>query len=182
MEREKFMGSRQCKRGVGFFDASAFEEIARKDPENLKKFLRDQMKNTSVTCVLNGTNTWSRRWVRYEIVRAVLKGNGLLTVDIYGVLDQGKNPATKSEWDPLAQLGLYMSHGNIYFAEWKDGKWVKYADYASPVLEADLCFRAPSSNSVEQIANHFMRYDFKQQNGRENLPGWIETAAGLAAR
>jgi hypothetical protein len=61
----------------GFFDSSVFEASKKKGDDSLKAFLRDGLDNTSVTCVLTGTDTWRRRWVRYEIARSVVKGNGL---------------------------------------------------------------------------------------------------------
>ena len=65
--------------------------------------------------------------MRYEIARAILKGNGLLTVDIHGVKNKDQETAAKGS-DPLSQVGLYKADGNIYFAEAKAGQWVKYTD------------------------------------------------------
>jgi hypothetical protein len=48
---------------VGFFDSSVFEASQKESDDALKGFLRNGLKNTSVTCVLAGTRTWSRRWV-----------------------------------------------------------------------------------------------------------------------
>lgn len=169
------------RQDVGFFDRSVFEASKRESDDSLKAFLRDGMKNTSVTCVLSGTNTSQRRWVRYEIARAILKGNGLLTVDIHGVKNQQEQTSTKGT-DPLAVMGLYRTDSGIYFAEWSNGKWVKYGDYTRAIPEADLWFDPPSSTSVVALSKHCLRYDFAQQKGRENLGGWIETAAGLAGR
>lgn len=69
----------------GFFDASIFEKSKRESPDALKRFLRDGLNNSSVTCVLVGEETYARRWVRYEIVRSILKGNGLLSVEIHDI-------------------------------------------------------------------------------------------------
>jgi hypothetical protein len=166
---------------AGFFDSSVFEASKRESDDSLKAFLRDGMKNTSVTCVLSGAETWSRRWVRYEIVRAILKGNGLLTVDIHGVKNNAGETATKGA-DPLAQIGLYKTDKGIFFAEWKGGKWVAYADYASAIPVTDLWFSPPTSTVPVQLSAHCLRYDFAAQNGRQNIGDWIETAAGLAGR
>jgi len=54
----------------GFFDSSVFEASKKESDDALKTFLRKGLENTSVTCVLAGTHTWSRRWVRYEIARS----------------------------------------------------------------------------------------------------------------
>ncbi len=84
----------------GFFDSSVFEASKRESDETLKRFLREGLENTSVTCVLAGANTWSRRWVRYEIARSVVKGNGLLTVAIHGVRNKKQEFGEKGA-DPL---------------------------------------------------------------------------------
>ncbi|MBY3252158.1 TIR domain-containing protein [Rhizobium laguerreae] len=165
----------------GFFDSSVFEATKNESATALKNFLRNGLENTSVTCVLTGELTWQRRWVRYEIVRSVLKGNGLLTVDIYGVENRRGMVGSKGA-DPLAQVGLYKVPGGIFFAEWKGGKWVKYDDYTLAVPAGDLWFNAPTSDTVVQISSHYVRYDFTKQNGRQNIGDWIETAAGLAGR
>jgi hypothetical protein len=166
----------------GFFDGSVFEASQKEGDEALKTFLRNGLKSTSVTCVLAGQYTAARRWVRYEIVRSVLKGNGLLTVDIHGLRNSEKQLGVKGK-DPLAEVGVYLSSGKIYFAELKDGKWVKYSGYAAAIPASDLWFDAPTSdNKVVKLSEHCMRYDFVAQNGRENIAGWIETAAGLAGR
>ncbi|CAI1535705.1 MTH538 TIR-like domain (DUF1863) [Serratia plymuthica] len=169
------------KESVGFYDASVFEASQKESDDALKNFLRDGLKNTSVTCVLAGQYTASRRWVRYEIVRSVLKGNGLLTVDIHGVKNSA-NIFGKKGIDPLSEVGVYCSNGQIYFAEIKSGKWVKYEDYTLAIPASDLWFTAPTTLDVTRISDHALRYDYAAQNGRENISGWIETAAGLAGR
>jgi hypothetical protein len=169
------------KTDEGFFDSSVFEASKKEGDETLKRFLREGMENSSVTCVLAGKSTWTRRWVRYEIVRSVIKGNGLLTVDIHKVKDADGETAEQGA-NPLDAVGLYRSNGNIYFAEWSEGKWIAYKDYTSAIPEKDLWMAAPATTTVVALSKHCMRYDFAAQNGRENLAGWIETAAKLAGR
>lgn len=169
------------RQSVGFFDGSVFEASKKEGDDALKVFLRDGLNNTSVTCVLTGQLTASRRWVRYEIVRSVLKGNGLLAVDIHGVKNKAQVTGVKGA-DPLAEVGVYRSNDKIFFAELKGGRWVKYADYTLAIPASDLWFDAPTSDTVVPLSRHCMRYDFVAQNGRANIAGWIETAAGLAGR
>ena len=84
--------------------------------------------------------------------------------------------------NPLAEVGVYLSNGKIYFAELKDGKWVKYSDYTLAIPASDLWFEAPTSNTVVKLSKYCIRYDFAAQNGGENIADWIETAANLAGR
>lgn len=165
----------------GFFDSSVFEASKRESDESLKNFLRDGMANTSVTCVLAGTDTWSRRWVRYEIARSVIKGNGLLSIYINGVKDKDQKLAVKGA-DPLAQIGVYKSGSEIYLAEWKGGKWVKYEDYTLAIPAVRLWFAAPINANVVQLSSYCKSYDFVTDDGRTNIGMWIEAAAGAAGR
>ena len=171
----------QEQESSGFFDGSVFEESKKKGDDALKAFLRLGMDNTSVTCVLAGAETWTRRWVRYEIARSILKKNGLLTVYIHGVKNKDGFVSTKGP-NPLDAMGVYKTSDGIFFAAWEGGKWVKYEDYTLSIPEGDLWFDAPTTTAVVQLSSHCMSYDFTEQNGRKNIGGWIETAAGLAER
>jgi len=165
----------------GFLDGSVFEASRRESPDALKRFLREGLKNSSVTCVLVGSETSKRRWVRFEIVQSILKGNGLLSVDIHNVQNKDRQTSVQGV-DPLSQIGLYKTDSGIYFAEFNSGKWEAYSDYTRPIPESDLWFDAPKTNSVVPLSKHCLRYDFIAQDGRKNIGGWIETAAKLANR
>jgi hypothetical protein len=119
--------------------------------------------------------------VRYEIVHSVVKGNGLLTVDIHGVKNNAEKLGVKGT-NPLAEVGVYLSNGKVYFAELKEGKWLKCSDYTLDIPASHLWFEAPTSNTVVKLSKYYKRYDFAALNGRENIAGWIETAANLAGR
>lgn len=165
----------------GFFDGSAFEKSKLEGDKALKDFLKKELANTSVTCVLAGTRTWERRWVRYEIAQSVLKGNGLLTVHIHGVRDMNKGTSVKGS-NPLDAMGLYRTDTGIRLAEWKDGKWVRYLDHMDIVPPGDLWFAAPPSNQVVPLSTHCSAHDFAADNGRTLIGAWIEAAAVRAGR
>lgn len=153
---------------TGFFDSSVFESKQRQGDDTLKAFLREGVENTSVTCVLAGAETWTRRWVRYEIARSIVKGNGLLTVYIHGVKNSNSQVAQKGA-DPLSAMGVYNTETGIFLAEWKANKWVKYNDCTLAIPEGSLWFSAPRNTDVVQLSQHCLSYDFVAQNGRENL-------------
>jgi len=165
----------------GFFDSSVFEASKKESDDSLKAFLREGLKNTSVTCVLAGTQTWQRRWVRYEIARSVVKGNGLLTVFIHGVGNEKGMVANKGS-NPLEQMGVYKTHSGIFLAEWEGNKWIKYEDYKLAIPENVLWFTPPTNTKVVQLSNHCKSYDFLINEGRKNIGSWIESAAKQAGR
>lgn len=165
----------------GFFDSSVVEETKKKGEDNLKDFLRDGMKNSSVTCVLAGTDTWSRKWVRYEIARSVIKGNGLFTVFIHGCENKDQKTCARGH-DPLDYMGLYKSGESYYLAEKTGTSWAPYADYTRSIPANVVWFKEPTDNNVVILSKHCLSYDFVGQNGRQNLSAWIDTAADMAGR
>lgn len=165
----------------GFFDASVFEASQRESEESLKRFLREGLKNSSVTCVLAGSETSERKWVRYEIAQSVLKGNGLVTVDIHNV-ENSKGLTTRQGRDPLARMGLYRAFTGICFAEHNGEKWVRYEDYSLPVAVSTLWFPPPTDLNVIPLSRYCMRYDFVDDDGRGNIGDWLDEAAQLAGR
>lgn len=75
----------QDRQDAGFFDVSVFEAKKREGVEMLKRFLREALNGSTVTCVLAGAQTAARRWVRYEVVQSFRRGNGILCVFIDGI-------------------------------------------------------------------------------------------------
>lgn len=69
-------------------DASLWEEAKRKGDDAIRRLIDNGLKNTSVTAVLIGAETASRRWVKYEIEKSIDRGNGLLGVRIHSMKDQ----------------------------------------------------------------------------------------------
>lgn len=77
----------QGKEAAGFVDAAAFEKVKKGGDTAIKKWIRDQLKGTSVTVVLVGLHTCSSKYVKYEIEQSIEKGNGLLGIDISKIKD-----------------------------------------------------------------------------------------------
>ncbi|PAX59804.1 TIR domain-containing protein [Brunnivagina elsteri] len=87
------------KQEAVWYDASLWEEARTKGETALKNLINDGLTNTSVTVVLIGAETSTRKWVDYEIKESYARGKGLLGIYIHGLKDklgktdiQGKNP------------------------------------------------------------------------------------------
>lgn len=72
-----------------FYDKAEFEE-AKKRAGGIQQWIDEQMKNTSVTVVLFGTETSDREWVDYEIKQSHNLKKGILAIDIHNVKDPQK--------------------------------------------------------------------------------------------
>lgn len=73
---------------AGFFDHSEYEEAKKTGNEGIKRMILKNLKNTSVTVVLIGSETASRPWVKYEIEQSIAQDNGLLGIYIHHIKNQ----------------------------------------------------------------------------------------------
>src|SRR5688500_5543091 len=73
---------------AGFQDASLWEETKKKGDAAVKKLIDDGLAGSTVTVVLIGSETASRKYVDYEITQSIARGNGLLGIYIHNLKDQ----------------------------------------------------------------------------------------------
>jgi hypothetical protein len=93
----------------GFYDSSLWESRKLEGDDAVKKLIRDGVEYTSAVCVLVGTKTWSRRWVKYEIARSVIDGRGLLAVHLNGLKHYQRGVPDPIGFNPLHLLGIYKA-------------------------------------------------------------------------
>jgi MTH538 TIR-like domain (DUF1863) len=131
-----------------FYDSSLWETWKITDPEVIKRIIQSGVFQTSAVCVQVGSGTWSRRWVRYEIARAIVDGRGLLAVHINSINHyQRKGPHPWGQ-NPLAHMGIaklrpdrrvspqYYLHEMTLVADGNGGvteQWTRYSDFTAPV-------------------------------------------------
>ncbi len=164
----------------GFFDASIWESSRRTGPDSLKSLIREGVKNTSVTCVLVGAATFERRWVRYELARSVIKGNGLLAVKIH-LMGNQQGYVSQEGPNPLDYMGVYYAGGAIRLAERQNGNWAKYADYTQAV-DLPVTWIKPRDTTVIKLSRYAGLYCYKRQNGGANFSSWVRQAAADVGR
>ena len=114
---------------AGYFDASIWEDAKKTSDLALKRLINSELDNTSVTCVLVGTDTFNRRWVDYEIMKSLNKGNNLIAIHINGI--KGKDEKTKPKGNnPFYYLGYSFDKTGkkLNLHNFIQGKWKKYSD------------------------------------------------------
>ncbi|MEI8140360.1 MAG: TIR domain-containing protein [bacterium] len=169
----------------GFFDKSAFEKAQIESPDNLKRFLTSKLEGTSVTCVCVGAQTFARPWVRYEIMRSVQQGKGLLGVKLDQVkcaqsVKKGLIGYERSGANPFDQLGIRRNDGRLSWIEWKAGKWVPFSEVPS-VAETDVPYQLGSKSALK-LSELFAVYDYNPSIDHLKIGQWIENAAKHAGR
>jgi hypothetical protein len=178
-----------------FYDSSLWESKKLEGPEAVKRLIREGVCYTSAVCVLVGAETWSRRWVRYEIARAIIEGRGLLAVHLNGIRHhQARVPHARGA-NPLTYMAVGKVQSDIwtpakyYLFEWKlawttqgyQWGWGRYEDYTLPVtLPKWLSGCAPGY--LSRLSLFADEYDYIADHGNQNIGAWIDRAARRAGR
>ena len=164
---------------AGFFDSSVFEAKQHESDDSLKRFLREGLVNTTVTCVLVGTNTNYRRWVRYEVFRSFMRGNGLLAIRIHSIQDLGKKTAAEGP-NPFQNVAFTVANDQVTFREYMTNGWQPARDVGSIPL-ADVAYNLGGRDN-HTFATVFPIYDWDTGDGFNRMGDWIELAAKQAGR
>lgn len=105
-----------------WIEASIWETAKTKGEAAVKKLIDDGLVGTTVTAVLIGSETASRKWVQYEIDASIERDNGLIGIYIHNIKDTNQKTATKGANPLPAGYPTYdwvnnVGHTNL-------GKWV----------------------------------------------------------
>src|SRR5208337_2468404 len=101
----------------------------------LKRVIREGVQYTSAICVLVGSQTWSRPWVRYEIARAVIDGRGLLAVHLNNIRHHATGQPHPLGQNPMAYMAVGKVQPNLlippryYLFEFTSQGWVRYQNH-----------------------------------------------------
>lgn len=166
---------------ANFYDRSLWESSKREGEESLKRLIREGMAGSSVTCVLAGTHTWERPWVRYEIARSLVCGNGLFTVHIHNVKDPRVGIASLG-YNPLAFMGLELrpdGRGNI--CERIGDQWYLFGMHKAPVPWPRWLDK-PGVGRLYALSHGTRAYDYHFDDGYNGLAEWAQLAATEAGR
>lgn len=105
----------QDREAAGFWDASLWEEAKKKGDDAIKRMIDKGLEGTSVTVVLIGTETSSRKWVRHEIKESYRR-NGLLGVYIHNIRDNNGHTDIKGD-NPFDYIYIDRDGKKVYFSK-----------------------------------------------------------------
>lgn len=159
---------------AGYFDASVWETAKRQGDVALKRLINGALENTSNTCVLVGSETYARPWVRYEIMKSFMRGNHILGVHVNSI--RGRDQRTKPLGpNPFDYVGVTYSDDGKTGILWEKngGVWVKYERIdgkASFSTQVGAEHRGKGYN----FSNFFSTYDWSSGDGYNNFAGWLK--------
>lgn len=164
----------------GFFDGSLEEKAKKEGVAAVQRLINRGLVGASVTCVLIGTQTYSRRWVDYEIFKSIELGMGVFGVRIHRLKDRngkadayGPNPffylgyGTRPESAKLWPMVRYTTG------------WTN-APYNDPINQSTAPYLRKVTKPV--LKNIFSVYDWVADDGYRNFSRWVSRAASQAER
>lgn len=136
-----------------FLDAAAWETIKRRGQDAVEDWIDRQLNGTGVTVVLIGSETANRHFVRYEIRESHNRGNGMLGIRIHKIRNQQRETSPRGR-NPFTLM-------------------------TTTVIEKGWFFDSPATKKLSEF---YRVYDWIDDDGYTNMPGWIEQAAREAGR
>jgi hypothetical protein len=161
------------REAAGFYDASIWETAKKYGKTALKTLINSGLNNTSNTCVLIGSATYARPWVRYELLKSFKRGNHIFGVHINGI--KGKDGNTKDLGpNPLECVGVtYSTDGSTATLWEKTGAtWIEYSEIdgsSSYGVNVGSAHRGKGFN----LSNFYSTYRWNADNGYANFPTWV---------
>jgi hypothetical protein len=122
--------------------------------------------------VLIGSHTWHRRWVRYEIIESIQRGNRVVAVHLNGIPDRANRTkvrdaihSSSSRWRSRTMVA------SVQILQYANGNWSPAADSSGWQLTK------PASESRRgksiQLSTIYPVYDWAVDKGLENLDLWL---------
>jgi hypothetical protein len=94
-----------------FYDKAQWEQVKRSGDASIRRWIDSQIDGTSVTVVLIGPQTLSRRWVKYEVDETLRLGKGLVGVTLENMKQSNQTIDRWSQYVPYGPLnGIAGSH------------------------------------------------------------------------
>jgi hypothetical protein len=156
---------------AGYIDASIWEEAKTHQENSVERMINSSLEGTSVTCVLIGTGTWSRPWVRYEILKSYDRGNKLFGVHINSVTDKNQQTFVQGS-NPFSYLGFVISADGkerTYYEH--DGNcWLPYQDLPPKTMN----YAQEHWNKGFKLSSWVQCYDWVSADGYNNFGSWVE--------
>lgn len=157
---------------AGYYDHSIWEASKKEGPLALKRMINSELKGSTVTSVLIGSETYARRWVQYEIMKSVERGNLVLGVHINSIA--GRDRQTKLDGpNPFHYLGLLVSDDGTRGEPtvWDGQKWIFYSDLAPfDLTQQPIAIRGKNT----QLSHWFKTYDWVTNDGYNSFVSWIQ--------
>jgi hypothetical protein len=172
-----------CKRDrvdAGFFENGLWEKAKRTGNSGIRQIIGRGMQGTSVTCVCAGYETWSRYWVRYEILKSFVEGKGIFGVRVNNI------PNFNGEVDPPGDnpfdyLAFKVSQEGVRLLRKFNSKWEWSEEFPNVIPWSAVAYNLGGLD-FHTLSTLFPVYEWNSDGGSKYFGDWIEAAARFARR
>jgi len=157
----------------GYYDASIWEAAQKQGDVALKRLINGGLDQTTNTCVLIGSQTYERPWVRYELLKSFKKGNHIFGVHINSIKCKQKKTKIKGA-NPLNYVGVSFSDSGKTATLWeyKNGKWVEYEK-----IDGSASYRVEVAKKYRgngyKLSDYYNTYDWVDNDGYNKFSNWV---------
>lgn len=161
-----------------FYDASLWEQVKKESPIAIKRMINSGLINTSVTAILAGNETYSRPWVRYEILESFKSSNGLISIHINSIADKDRVTFAKGP-NPLEYFYFRLENTKIHLWEWDIARksWI----FLESINKSDVNYKF-GNISEGKFSMIFDSFDWMVDDGYNKFSTWTEKAAVFAGK
>lgn len=159
---------------AGFFDASMWETAKKTGGTAVKRLINSGLDGTSVTCILIGSETYARPWVRYEILKSFQRGNPIVAVHINSI--RGKDQRTKVQGpNPLSYVGVTFSDSGLTATLHENaiGVWHEYSEIDGSASYQTGAVAPQYRGQGFNLAQWYPVYDWVADDGYNNFATWV---------
>ena len=163
---------------AGYFDGSLEEKAKREGDQAVKRLIDNGLSGAGVLCVLIGAETYTRRWVDYEILKSVELGRGVFGIRIHQIKDP-RSGTDSAGSNPFKFLGYGGRGAKLQpMIQYKDG-W-KDAPHLSTIAKDSVAYLIGTDKPI--LSSLFDVYDWINDDGYNNFDKRVEAAAKQAGR
>jgi hypothetical protein len=161
------------REAAGFFDGSLWESAKKTSPMAVKRLINGGLDGTSVTCILIGSQTYARPWVRYEIMKSFKKGNRIFGVHINAIPDKDRRTKVPGP-NVLDYLGVsYSGSGEtVTLHEYGNGAWKEYAEVDDGASYRVNPVAQQYRGNGYKLSQWFPVYDWVANDGYNKFSDW----------
>jgi len=162
------------RESAGYFDASVWEKAKKEGSASLKHLINGALQNTTNTCVLIGSATFARPWVRYEIFKSLLRGNHVFGVHINGIPDKHRQAKSNGP-NPFDYLAVTTSDDGSTATLWHryNSDWILYESIDGSA-QVPVRWGAQLGGKAFILSELFPTFDWVRQNGYSDFANWVQ--------
>ncbi|WP_417610293.1 TIR domain-containing protein [Owenweeksia hongkongensis] len=176
-----------------FIDKSLWEAARLKSKQALQEVIDDGLNGCGITALLIGSETVDRKWVRYELVKSLIEGKGILSIHLNRIRSRSTGKISSKGVNPLSKLKLRVDSEceKIYFYELIGRKWFPFEliPYVNNRQKNSVIFSNGGFWKQSQCGREFkfselfpQEYCWVNDDGYNNFPTWVEKAARQVGR